>query len=77
MSIVEIEAKYEGQGYGPFKKELAEHIVSVLEPIQQRYREIRSSGEIFDILKKGAEEAAEVADQTLLEVKKRMGFIVR
>lgn len=77
MSLVEIEAKYEGLGYGPFKKELAEHIVSVLEPIQQRYREIRSSGEIFDILKKGAEEAAEVADQTLLEVKKRMGFIVR
>lgn len=77
MSLVEIESKYEGLGYGPFKKELAEHIVSVLEPIQQRYREIRSSGEIFDILKKGAEEAAEVADQTLLEVKKRMGFIVR
>lgn len=77
MSLVEIEARYEGQGYGPFKKELAEHIVSVLEPIQQRYHEIRSSGEIFDILKKGADEAAEVANQTLLEVKKRMGFIVR
>ncbi|NRF93157.1 tryptophan--tRNA ligase [Paenibacillus frigoriresistens] len=76
MSLVEIEAKYEGQGYGPFKKDLAEHIVAVLEPIQQRYREIRSSGEIFDILKKGAQEAAEVADQTLLEVKKRMGFVV-
>lgn len=52
MSLAEIEARYEGQGYGPFKKELAEHIVSVLEPIQQRYREIRSSGAIFDILKK-------------------------
>lgn len=76
MSVAEIEAKYDGQGYGPFKKDLAEHIVSVLEPIQQRYHEIRRSGEIFDILKKGAQEAAEVADQTLLEVKKRMGFVV-
>jgi len=76
MSVAEIEAKYDGQGYGPFKKDLAEHLVAVLEPIQQRYREIRSSGEIFDILKKGAQEAAEVADQTLLEVKKRMGFVV-
>lgn len=76
MSLVEIEAKYDAQGYGPFKKDLAEHLVAVLEPIQQRYREIRSSGEIFDILKKGAQEAAEVADQTLLEVKKRMGFVV-
>ncbi|KRF42802.1 tryptophan--tRNA ligase [Paenibacillus sp. Soil787] len=76
MSLVEIEAKYDGQGYGPFKKDLAEHLVAVLEPIQQRYSEIRKSGEIFDILKKGAQEAAEVADQTLLEVKKRMGFVV-
>ncbi|MBP1962580.1 tryptophan--tRNA ligase [Paenibacillus aceris] len=76
MSVVEIEAKYDGQGYGPFKKDLAEQIVAVLEPIQQRYQEIRKSGEIFDILRKGAKEAAEVADQTLLEVKKRMGFVV-
>lgn len=76
MSVVEIEAKYDGQGYGPFKKDLAEQIVAVLEPIQQRYQEIRKSGEIFDILKKGAQEAAEVANETLLEVKKRMGFVV-
>jgi tryptophanyl-tRNA synthetase len=76
MSVVEIEAKYDGQGYGPFKKDLAEQIVAVLEPIKQRYHEIRKSGEIFDILKKGAQEAAEVANETLLEVKKRMGFVV-
>ncbi|MFC5447649.1 tryptophan--tRNA ligase [Paenibacillus aestuarii] len=76
MSLVEIEAKYEGQGYGPFKKDLAEQIVAVLEPIQQRYKEIRRSGEIHDVLKKGAQEAAEVANQTLLEVKKRMGFVL-
>ncbi|MNI45087.1 Tryptophan--tRNA ligase [compost metagenome] len=77
MTVKEIEAKYEGQGYGPFKKDLAEHVVAVLEPLQQRYEEIRSSGQVFDVLKKGAEEAAEVANQTLLEVKKQMGFLVR
>lgn len=76
MSVAEIEAKYEGQGYGPFKKDLAEHLVTVLEPIQQRYREIRSSGEIYDVLKKGADSAAKVANKTLLEVKKKMGFLV-
>ncbi|MBP1992052.1 tryptophan--tRNA ligase [Paenibacillus eucommiae] len=76
LSVAEIEAKYEGQGYGPFKKELAEHIVSVLEPIQQRYKEIRSSGAVHDVLKKGAEEAAIVANETLREVKKLMGFLV-
>ncbi|MFD1956233.1 tryptophan--tRNA ligase [Paenibacillus thailandensis] len=75
MSIAEIEAAYEGQGYGPFKKDLAERIIEVLEPLQNRYYEIRKSGEIYDILKRGAEKAAAVADRTLADVKKRMGFL--
>ncbi|MCD1259845.1 tryptophan--tRNA ligase [Paenibacillus athensensis] len=77
LSVREIEAKYEGQGYGPFKKDLTEQVVAVLEPLQQRYREVRSSGVIYDVLRKGAEEAAEVADATLREVKQRMGFLPR
>ncbi|SEC65442.1 tryptophan--tRNA ligase [Paenibacillus sp. GP183] len=76
MSIAEIEARYEGQGYGPFKKDLAEQLVAVLEPIQQRYREIRKSGEVAGVLKKGAEEAAVIANETVLEAKKRMGFLI-
>lgn len=75
MSIEEIEARYEGQGYGPFKKELAEHVVSVIEPLQARYNEIRSSGEIHHILKQGAERASVIADRTLADVKERMGFL--
>ena len=76
MTIAEIEAKYEGQGYGPFKKDLAEVIVAKLEPVQQRYREIRSSGEIHDILRQGAEQAAEVAEATLKRVYDKMGFVL-
>ncbi|MFC0211230.1 tryptophan--tRNA ligase [Paenibacillus chartarius] len=76
MSVAEIEAKYEGQGYGAFKKDLAEVVVAALEPIQQRYKEIRSSGELHTILKDGAERAAAVADATLRDVKERMGFLV-
>lgn len=76
MSIAEIEDKYAGQGYGQFKKDLAETVVAKLEPIQQRYREVRESGEIFDILSKGAEKAASEAEKTLKTVKEKMGFIV-
>jgi tryptophanyl-tRNA synthetase len=76
MSIAEIEAKYEGQGYGAFKKDLAEVVVAELEPIQQRYYEIRKSGAVYDVLRQGAEKAAAVADETLREVKRRMGFLV-
>lgn len=75
LPIKEIEARYEGQGYGPFKKELAEQIVAVLEPIQKRYREVRASGELYDSLKSGAEKAAAVADRVLDTVKDRMGFL--
>jgi tryptophanyl-tRNA synthetase len=55
---------------------LAEQLVAVLEPIQKRYREIRKSGEVAGVLKKGAEQAAVIANETVLEVKKRMGFLM-
>lgn len=75
MSIEEIEAKYDGQGYGAFKKDLAEAVVSVLEPLQTKYNEIRSSGAIHDILKQGAEKASVVADKVLADAKELMGFL--
>jgi tryptophanyl-tRNA synthetase len=76
MSIPEIEALYEGRGYGDFKKDLAEHVVNTLEPIQKRYAEIRSSGELEAILRRGAERASAVAGETLRIVKEKMGFLV-
>jgi tryptophanyl-tRNA synthetase len=76
MTVQEVEALYEGQGYGPFKKELAERVVAVLEPIQQRYTEIRSSGELQSSLKRGAEQAASVANKVVKDVKEKMGFLV-
>ncbi|GIP24006.1 tryptophan--tRNA ligase [Paenibacillus sp. J22TS3] len=75
LSISEVEQRYEGQMYGPFKKDLAEVVVTKLEPIQQRYREIRESGEITEILRQGAERAEAMAAKTLAEVQERMGFL--
>lgn len=76
ISLAEIEAKYEGQGYGPFKKDLAEAVVGTLEPLQQRYKDIRSSGELKAVLRQGAEQAAEIANRTVREVKEKMGFVM-
>ena len=75
LSLDDIRVKYEGKMYGGFKKDLAEVVVATLEPLQKRYYEIRSSGEIYDILAQGAENASKVATQTLNEVKQRMGFL--
>jgi tryptophanyl-tRNA synthetase len=74
--VAEIEAMYDGQGYGPFKKDLAEQVVGLLEPIQQRYRDIRASGELHSMLRQGAERASEQAEKLLREVKEKMGFLV-
>ncbi|MEK3879825.1 MULTISPECIES: tryptophan--tRNA ligase [unclassified Paenibacillus] len=75
MSLQQIADKYEGQMYGGFKKELAEAVVALLEPIQQRYQDIRSSGMLSDILAQGAESARISAARTLEGVKERMGFL--
>jgi len=76
ISIPEVEKQFEGQGYGNFKKELAEVVIAKLEPIQQHYKEIVDSSELDDILRDGAERAAEVANETLLKAKRNMGFLV-
>ncbi|RUT48724.1 tryptophan--tRNA ligase [Paenibacillus anaericanus] len=75
ISIPEVEARYEGLMYGPFKKDLAEAVVGLLEPMQQRYRDVRESGELRSILSQGAERASETAEKTLKEVQRLMGFL--
>ncbi|MFD2613757.1 tryptophan--tRNA ligase [Paenibacillus gansuensis] len=76
LTMQEIESKYEGQGYGAFKKDVAESVVSVLEPIQQRYRDIRRSGELEEVLRHGAEKAQQASSRVLRQVKEKMGFLV-
>jgi len=75
VSLQEVQARFEGKMYGAFKKELGEVVVAALEPIQNRYYEIRQTGEIHDILAKGAEQAQEKAAQILDGVKDKMGFL--
>jgi tryptophanyl-tRNA synthetase len=76
LSIADVEKRFAGQGYGAFKKELAEVVVAKLEPIQQRYNEIIHSEELDNILKDGARRAAETADKTLRAAKDAMGLLV-
>lgn len=70
----EIERAYAGQGYGTFKKDVAEATISVLEPIQKRYAELIDTPELDVILTKGAEKAREKASKTYEAVTKVMGL---
>ena len=74
LSIPELEAKYEGKGYGDFKKDLVEVVVEALAPIKERYEEIRHSDELIQILKDGAVRADAIAQKTMKRVKDNFGL---
>jgi tryptophanyl-tRNA synthetase len=75
-SIPEIESRYDGQGYGQFKSDVADAVVELLDPIQRRYTELRADeGELHRLLAVGAEKAAAVCAPTLETMYERMGFV--
>lgn len=69
-----IQARYEGQGYGTFKKDVAELLVDTLRPIHERYNELIGSPELDTILDEGAQKAHEVAAKTYRQVQLAMGL---
>jgi tryptophanyl-tRNA synthetase len=70
-------AHFEGKRYGDFKKEVAEMVISHLEPFQARYREITGdAGHLDRLLAAGAERANAIANRTVRTVKERMGLYV-
>jgi tryptophanyl-tRNA synthetase len=73
-TITELEAKYEGKGYGDFKQGVADAIIAVLKPIQDRYYEFLESELLDEILDEGAEKASLVANRTIQKAKKAMGL---
>lgn len=74
VSLEDIEKKYEGKGYGDFKKDLVEITVEALAPIKERYEEIRHSEELIEILKDGAARANAISVKTMERVKKNFGL---
>jgi tryptophanyl-tRNA synthetase len=67
--------KFDGQGYGTLKKEVAEVAVESVMKLQQRYTEIRQDpGYVDQILATGAQRAAVVADATLDSARQLLGL---
>jgi tryptophanyl-tRNA synthetase len=71
-----IEARYDGEGYGRFKSDVAEAVVALVAPIQERYAELRAdAAELQRLLGIGAEKAREASAPTLEAIYERMGFV--
>ncbi len=75
-SVASLEARFEGAGYGALKGEVADVVVSAIEPIRNRTEELLSDpAELDRLLADGAARAAAVAEQTLANVYERVGFL--
>ncbi|QYH37006.1 tryptophan--tRNA ligase [Salinibacterium sp. M195] len=77
-SVADLEAQFEGKGYGDLKKEVAEVVTAEFAPVRERTLELLNDpAELDRMLSKNAERANEMAQKTLDRVYDRIGFLPR
>ena len=75
QTIQELEQKYQGGGYGKFKKELAEALITFLNPIREKYEKISQDPTyIKTVLQEGLEKIRPISQKTLQEAYKKIGL---
>ena len=75
-SIADLEKKYKNKGYAEFKKDLAEVIIKELKPFQKKRKKYEKNPQLVKkILAKGTKNAQKIAQETMEEIKKKMGLI--
>ena len=71
-----IEARYNGTGYGQFKEDVGEAVVTLFGPIQDRYQALRDDEPTLrGLLAEGAQRAREASAPTIAAMYDRMGFV--
>ncbi|MDP9023429.1 MAG: tryptophan--tRNA ligase [Actinomycetota bacterium] len=74
--VASLEERFAGRGYGEFKKEVAEAVVELLRPVQDRYEQLAGDlGQLQGLLAVGADRAREVASATLAAAKDAVGLV--
>jgi tryptophanyl-tRNA synthetase len=77
-SIVDLETEFKGSQYGAFKDAVADAVIAVLEPIQERFEEIHADKKYLDsVFKEGAGAAQKRAYKILTKVYRKAGFVPR
>jgi tryptophanyl-tRNA synthetase len=77
-SFGEIEAEFDGLGYGAFKTRVGEAVVELLRPIREESEHlIKDKVYLQSIYRSGAERASHDAEKMLRKVYKKVGFIER
>jgi tryptophanyl-tRNA synthetase len=71
-----IESRYGDAGYGQFKADVGDAVVTAVEPVQHTFRELRGDpGELLRLLAVGADKARAESAPTLEEMYRKMGFV--
>ena len=74
----EIEAEFDGQGYGAFKTAVGDSVVELCRPIREEAsRLIKDKAYLESVYRAGAEKAGYIASKTLRKVYKKVGFVPR
>ena len=77
-SFAQIEAEFEGKGYGAFKPAVGEAVVETLRPIREETeRLLKDKAYLESVYKAGAEKASYIANKTLRKVYKKVGFVAK
>ncbi|MDR0418041.1 MAG: tryptophan--tRNA ligase [Puniceicoccales bacterium] len=64
--------------YAPFKKEVAEALIALLEPVQKKYQAIKDDKKYLQsVIQKGSETVQPIAHHTLSKVYRKIGFLER
>ncbi len=76
-TMEEIEAEFEGKGYGDFKAVVGQAVSDELKPIREKYAELMNNRlYLEEKMREGAERATYIARKTLTKVKKRVGLLI-
>jgi len=76
-SIGELESEYAGRGYGDLKKETAEIVLGVVEPIRTRVNELLTDpAELESLMNKGAQKAEKLPHQLLISSTSESVFLL-
>ena len=76
-SIDALVERYQGVGYGQFKKDLAEVVGNELQKIHDKYNEINQGNSIDTILNEGADKARYIARKKLAKVERKIGITIK
>ncbi len=75
-TAAEIEAEFDGRGYGDFKLAVGEACADGLAPVQARFKELMADKAYLEsVMRDGAEKASRAAARTMSKVRRKLGFV--